>query len=675
MDEYPNSAGGIHDHLIKKAGIGIIGQCGVTFVYPEKEVWGFSRSLDAAAEDEIVDLLCPRAATTLHQFLKFARNCQNNDQIPASSVFAGRFGHDEFGHYLETLLPFFWRRGQKRIPGVKTHGQLNAALQGFAISPQLPVQTWHVVALQISIDIHTLISAESVDFNAEIEMLNTRVVGDQRRLTRYLQVYEEVGKTSSTIGVLKRCIQYLQSMTTDPIMATNQGQEKNSSEPQKSTASEPFVYTGFPATAGHLMYSSALQVHTLGRRLCNTGNMVLSAAYLYRAAMLAGSGMKKWHDMEFLIETESRTTPFVREPLDGLASIYRCFGTALGMKPSAFRAGERPRLPDHIWVAKHGKKLHAQDPFCRTYGDYAAKMPTSQPKVGEIEMRTAFQTVNDLRSATGKSERLDKILEAYDRTGRMTAAQLAFALREALVKFEHKDTLDQLDFAADCGIILTTVMTLCDDIPPDMDIADAWQDNCTQPYETVYNILYEASECIRMGCSLRNSLIYHVGKCFEFGVKKDNASPPRLNRHEKNADGCDDSKITDQDDIGARNCVSKGDMMRTQMLAGLPTTRAMRIGQFCRSVEEARLRGEIAKAHFDLRFKKDPTATARLHDLVADMVQMNRGNMNAEEKGQIVALLARLIDDEDVVTEANQELSKSGLELRMIYDIMAEKDE
>jgi hypothetical protein len=274
-----------------------------------------------------------------------------------------------------------------------------------------------------------------------------------------------------------------------------------------------------PASPGHIIYLSAWFVHEVGLKLCNCGALVLSAAYLYKAALRVGAIKNTWEDMELVIRLQSRTKQFMVEPYDGIASMHKCFGRALGIKPSTYRKAKVPNLPRIDVVQKSGMMMETDWPVMSILQDQ--NLRTSEPKWDDRDfvVGAAFRSLDRLKKATTKSECIDNVFKQYERTGRLTATQLMFGLKEVLIADDVDSKFDYIRFALSCYELLRGVIISCDPALQFL-MGKEWKAGNTQPYEAVHAILCDAADRSHSRKLLQHALLFHAAKSIKQYVEE-----------------------------------------------------------------------------------------------------------------------------------------------------------
>lgn len=665
-----------HHRIFMRVGLEIVMAHEGTFVCPESDNWGLVSKRSRRHGDEIVSLVYPRAFVTLAKLMDIMTSTRSGQTISWYNGNGPYFQSNSFDCYLESLLPSLTRLAKNPSFESVPYGLLHVVLCDIAFGNCPSLRTWHVFAMQISIDIFYLVGRNSAD---KTSLIRQRLEHDQRLFKCYNEAIEgdpELKLTDPSYAAVleqrKTEESILLRLSRDPLVIAEQCGKAATRTSEEVKDAELPSYEGFPAMSGFLIHLSASFAHQLGQGRCNSGAVVLSAAYLYRAVLQAGIIKQEWMDMEYVIASQSTGTPFVREPLDGLSSMYKCFGSALGIKPSAFRKGPTPNAPHTSWFAEHGRLLHTNAPFFTTRYKHNRQMPGSRPSDDVMAVRTALQSLARLRKDTAKSQRLQDILEQYDRTRKLTAAQLTYSFKEVLVKDDFDLKFDYFDFSSACYSIIDAAKLFCDHLS--YTAKDGRRGASLQPHEVVYSILLDASESKRNGASLQGSAVFRAGQLVDrFITERGTSYSDSAQKQIGNSTNC--TNTADGPRGHSVHWTDKPDNVRILDIVGLPSTLAMNTGQFCVSRKEAQLRDQVLPALISWTSKQEPETAAPLRALMKSILKSNRDQMGAGDRREITALLARLIDDKNAATQMKAMFAQIGLDLESIYDFMMDAGE
>lgn len=228
-------------------------------------------------------------------------------------------------------------------------------------------------------------------------------------------------------------IKRLQDRFRDPYNEVIQISADGITTQEPADASSFHAVRHFPSISGHNLLLSVMFVQNLGMSLSYGGCIVLSFAYLYKAAMKAGLLKQQWPDMEFVVDMQRKAggRPFVLDPDGGLAAMPKCFGMALGVKLSAFQGGRRPQLPTADFISAKGRRVETICP--------AMHLTQNQSNKGEknadpltFYASAGLRCLDSLRASTHKSARLDHLSKLYEKSRRLNPAQLVFCLKGGL---------------------------------------------------------------------------------------------------------------------------------------------------------------------------------------------------------------------------------------------------
>lgn len=458
---------------------------------------------DQINADQITHLICPRAWLVLMGFIEtLSRSIGkfHRPQDPTVSADAFIQAHP-FGKVLKSLMPEF-EMVSRMAPGSRDTGDhVLFTLHALADHSSFPPPIWAVVALQIHMDIYDIIGRET---DYEVFMFRGSVAADLQRFQTLRQIIDKKLASSGRDFLLKDCIELTDDivrLSKDPYRSINKDARVIT---QFSTESAFKIYKAFPAIAGKIINTTALLTHSRGLTCCDLGEIALSAAYLYRTALRAGVIKHPWPDMDFFIERQSRSRPFVLESDIGVTSMAKNFGIALGLKSQAFRRQQRPDLPKPAFVKQNSRRVDLDWPLIRVVNP----KPSADKIVSKNDhlevVQNALTCLDKLVKSNCVSERLAGICQKYRKTGKVSSAHLLYALKEALIADEKHLSFDYIGFYDTCMKLHEEVHSKCN--PLGLFSKGNTQVQC-RVYESVYAILWDAADRSTSSKPLHGSML------------------------------------------------------------------------------------------------------------------------------------------------------------------------
>lgn len=246
-------------------------------------------------------------------------------------------------------------------------------------------------------------------------------------------------------------------------------------------------------------------VNASRRVSCSAANfsvILLSVAYLYRAAKCCGALDRNWDDMEFLIADQSVHGAYVRsaETVEGYA---RHYDLAIGVKASVFarNRSSRPPLPSNKQVSSRMTKIQPTSPVLQAEVDKGVSEKIEAAKNGAWSPGTdpsyAILHIVAGRTAGKKAKSLPPL-------------DLLEALEKALVKAEPAFNFDLLTLFARCKVLIDGMIS---DFPGQLRHFD--RNGPVYTHKHVDKVLWEAATAERLGKPKEDTILFDVGRAIE----------------------------------------------------------------------------------------------------------------------------------------------------------------
>lgn len=438
--------------------------------------------------DNTMEMLMPCAFAMLRAFW-FSHFNKWGLTFWASNFSAGSTGYmgfHPFGDLLKEIMPEI-ELHCKFSTGAMTLDQFLGSLVGMMRYPGNMPTLSMVTACQMNMDITDIldnsIEAGLSDFHMRVEADRTSIytfLSNWNLKTACRCENSLVTESLKAKDMLKMCAE-------DPYLKARKSLE-DEGPALKRVPQEPFkVHRVLPVATGMLIHISALQSHHLGIRLCNWGNVVLSVAYLYRAALRARVITKTWPDMEFVIKTHSKSRAFVLEPNVGTTSMAKCFGVSLGVKLKAFKKGQRPRLPKPAVVEQYARTLSTDWPLQKAIDAWQEDQTRDIPFV-----RAAIESMKSLQRTKTDDQKIQEIKDQYQKTGKLSPSQLLLAFQEVYRSDEMDLKFDYIGFFFTCARVLDAVRNKVKCCLAELEKEQ--EADFTWAHELVYAILWDKME-------------------------------------------------------------------------------------------------------------------------------------------------------------------------------------
>lgn len=563
------------------------------FICPDE-----GKSLPAATQiktDEIPELLCPRAWVIVIGFLQVLGRKIGRNHGPDGLRNTGESWLDvhALGQALKSRLPWFVAMGRLKESGRERSDGFLATLHTFADNPDAPPPVWVKAVCQIHMDIYEVIGS-TVDH--KLLMIEARLTTDLERIQRLRQILIERFKSQPKhvlVGDCDALIADFERMRKDPYQQFASKALDPSQQGERDTPESFPVHRIFPMTLGKNAYGCAVAVHNRGVTCCDVGKMVLSAAYLYRAARIIGAITKPWTDMEHVIQIQNRVHSFVLEA-DSVTSVAKFFGLSLGMKPQSFRRGQRPPPPNIAFVDRNAKNMLVDWPMVTRVRVSSNDEKINVPQDITPIVQTGVRSIERLRKLGLCSQRLGEIHRQLKKTGKLTTTQLLIGMKETANADETDLNFDYIGFSDDCFNLLRVVIDRC---TPDamLPAAPTTPTDGTMPvYEAVYSILWHAVAGSDSDASIKRSKLYQAGALMENMIQNRGSKHMDL-AHEKIEKLRRPAAALTEDSEASDKRTEDEDRQLMLYFFGLPSAKVQKSGVFCSCKEEADARANVIK--------------------------------------------------------------------------------
>ena len=429
------------------------------------------------------------------------------------------FKLSQFGVALESCLPDLELCAKQKAALPVGHIFLEDLIK-LAMHPKGEPKVWLVMACQFYIDMFEIAGPDfSIGVSQCQERLTSNLAAIRQCRTLWCSAHPVDNATDLFQGMLtKEAVleQFLRCVSNE----TYQKVVGEQSPTGRSCALSCRFFQAFPTMVGSVTVWSAIIAHRLGTW---AGSLdLLSAAYLYQAALMSGALTTPWVDMDFLIESQSKKKPFVMKPKQGLSSIPNCFALALGVKFSAFKKGKRPLLPRQEILERDGGRTSLESNFpllITVFPQGNGKDPVSRSTWPYVE--AAIQSVERLNGMELKDDRLIGLYKVWKNTGKLTPVQLLLGFKESYITDEMALMFDHTSFLLSFSTLVKSISSSCA-----AGLRKTAQERKTTQLtspDMVYAILCDAADRSGNSDKLTRSMLFEVGKAMEAMIKEEGA--------------------------------------------------------------------------------------------------------------------------------------------------------
>ena len=435
--------------IYRHIGLGFVVSGGEVFLHPGEGVQQHIPSHGQKQTHGDIEFLRSRAWIILRTFSRLmhdlTRGRDESSKVPDDTC----FDVHPFGRRLRAMLheirPFqelnHLLHNESWVPDLFLE-----SLHLMAKTPDVPPPLWSLAACQFSMDVHDITGS-----TPEVEMdryhrLHAQGVASISKLLQHVYGENSFGDVPRHLDLLRSERRVLEARASD----SYQKETAEPSERQGHYTPSFRVHRLLPIFTGLLTHACLIITHRIGVSHGLGSFTVLSAAYLYRAALLAGVQTQPWPDMEVVIRSESKKQAFIRESAQGITSMPQCFGVALGLKFSAFSKSNRPPLPRVEFVDKHGRKLQGWMLSTKSNSERYCRATRVAASLAGLE-----------RLAENKSSEVQALLNRYEKTGNLSPAQLLIGAREVYAADGEILDFDYIEFAMSCHEILEKISNSC----------------------------------------------------------------------------------------------------------------------------------------------------------------------------------------------------------------------
>ena len=583
------------------------------FLFPKRRTPLPDLVREPAKRAELAELLCPVACTILRVFRDAALEGKH-DPVQLVQSLPNHLRPDRahpFGRVLvlETL-PEIMRLASELVDVDVIIDPFTMGLVGLIKHPEM-TPPWLVGACQIYLDALDVIEG---DTGAGLQYLRMRAQRDRRAADNY---YDVVGGRPTDTGrrhAYDRAIEVIERISKCHLDGTLPN--FNVGEQGLTVSALPRVdadnlHKCLPLLSGIQMNSLAICARDTGLNLGNLECTVLTAAYLYKAALKVGVLKTEWPDMEFVLTAQSRMRPLLWRLDVGPEFLARRFGIALGLRASSFVNGRRPKLPKYEVIMQQFQGL-GQDLSLTNLLFECGRDKANQRPIEEDFIRVAVESLARLEKTSPQDTKAAELHKQWKSTGKLTPSQLLYGFTEVFVADEPELNFDHVQFFYLCQCLLTDIWDACSELPP-LPSSDDWG---IRPYELAYAALWGVADYQQYGSIVPGGpVMYVVGLLMDPFIEKEGqlCSTPLEN-----------PDIPKQGPLSAAGCNGDDESEQLQHLPpvlvnfykehGIPIPGMYNTGpQFCNSLEEWDLIGEAAMAMREYCQGKDRNLT-RLKD-------------------------------------------------------------
>lgn len=643
------------------------------FIRPKTEKIHRTFLKQGTSPHELAEMFCPRAFVLLFSFRIAIQNLRllGQEAILSNEVYKCLPNIHPFGSVLQLVLPEFAAMSRLPLGNRCFPGGIISALQFAADRPDHSPLMSHVVALQAMMDFFEILGDE---YHTAVAQFKERVLHDRRRFMKHKERLPSLQVMAQGQDIRDPYYNLIDEASTDGFYKSLrlQAMDEQGHAPR---ARAPYqIHSRFPSLAGRATHISMLALQFIGHLACNHDLIVLSLAYLYKAAQKVGAVVRTWEDMEYVISAQSTERDFVLEPVEGLPGLPKCFGRSLGMSLSEFRGGRRPLPPDGetVMQSRAGRQIRH---LCPIYNNIEQSMDTGQNNISSNYSTTLLPSPSVLRKAAPQSTRLDSAFKQYERTGKLTSAQLMFCMEEILSNNDEDLHFEYLEFAVSCQNLIQDIRhsltaklrTILEDCP----LLDSGAASLLSGpfYHLAYTILWDAVDSMSSEASCKESMLFRVAGVMDAHIKKEGAACSTSMREMKASLRRAPQKHAQTDSISS---IDPAYVMFIMQVIGLPTANEERVGCFCSSKEEAESRSRIAEAWYCPDSVQKVTSAQELNAQLNKIVQVNLQRMSTEQKQQLQLKLARCIgeDDHEAWEEVKKFLALANLTPEKLFDIL-----
>ena len=464
--------------------------------------------------EQLISMLCVRAYLIMLGVKESLREPMDKTKSLDTLSPSPLFEVHPFGHVLRSLIPDF-KLAPKEPQGWTFIEHFSQGLHAFVESAGDRLPAWLVAACQINMDIHDNVEFDS---NLEIQKFQAKIQSLQsslRNVINEFQFKEDNGKRYISSEKL------VGSVAEDPYHEARQNFLRSLGSDYDPTPLSFRVRKGVPVRLGTLAFTAALTAHSRGVELGSTAGIVLSAAYLYKAALVVGAVTKPWKDMEFVIDAQSKKRPFVLVPKNGIESMAMYFGNALGIPYAAFANGQRPRLPKKGIINSKIRLLVIDWPIVNGIIEYTKWNDMMAPVDRDLPVvNAAIQSINRLEKLESKTEQAVRLVQQYKSTGKLTPSELMLAFKDIFISDEMELHFDNLKFFWTCAE-LWKALHLAGGTMLHQLLDQNFEENVAPLYEMVYLALWDAANQNKTKNGIQSSLLWHIGKLIEAMIEEE----------------------------------------------------------------------------------------------------------------------------------------------------------
>lgn len=413
------------------------------------------------SNDSIAELFCPHAFLTLRAFL-CSIGLDFEEMVKVEDIVVQLVAHN-FGFVLTMVKLDLETVIKHDVEGL--HPDL--FLRGLCeLMLEQNYRPWLVFACQVYIDMYDLVDGQQMPGSEEVQKQIRQAQSDYKAFQGMpgrarFDDYRGPRCTISdffdhTMDFVNAC---LEDKIQDVYSATNHESTADIVDPRQKHQLRNMM----PLYAASTAFKILEATHIDGALLCNNNDLVLSAAYLYRACVQSGYlEDSSWTDMDFVISNHSEEKPLVLERDGDIKTMGKFFGMRLGLSISAYANGQKAVLPKRM-VSK--EQIGPTFPLFKVHKEQAIASQKRSPAGYKEKVAAAIRCANRLaREASGSGPNLlGKSSKKRDATSTASfaPAQMLEASQKAFKKWEADLNFNYTAFYISCLELLHEVGVAC----------------------------------------------------------------------------------------------------------------------------------------------------------------------------------------------------------------------
>lgn len=406
-------------------------------------------------EARMVELLCPVAFVCLQDLLDVVSEATKNDDIfkrtgKSTETPPTRIVHDFF-IALYNALPEIMTISQKGL----RRSAADEFLEGLMdITRTKRIETWHVVACQMYLDLYDLIGARA---GHGVEALRTIFATIKRRELDMSEhgrpTFGNVSDAAEPRNKLKQLAHKTKAFDDFQMRHLNDTRGVTLTEEGQATV---YLEASLPVFSGTVFADLKINMHGISCGIAGYGCSVLSIAHIYKCLQATGALNSDWQDMAFAISAFGKEQPLVAQigkMYDGEEG-WRRYLLALGTSPQVFARGQKAADSKASGIfrgTRAPRQVTVSSPLLQSLLDHSKN--TRQRKLGLSKDQLVQAALQGL-AAQPEAQRRKTAGPSSTLRGSLTAVQLLDDLQEALSRDEAAINFDYVCFTLSCSRLL-----------------------------------------------------------------------------------------------------------------------------------------------------------------------------------------------------------------------------